>query len=605
MFVICTLNINGLNDRRKQQQVIDFMRYHKIDILLVQEHNIRDQNVISSELNDFCYISINPAICHKGGTAILIDRRLPFHIFNEEKSADSRIISIKLKIYNQFLHIVNVYAHSGNRTAERDNLFNNELIYYLRNGLQNTYIGGDWNCILSERDTNSDNMVISKSLLNMVRTLNLKDIWFLKYKHIEYTFVRTNFGSRIDRAYVNGLSKYVYNVKVINISFSDHSCLYSEFKFPDIPQKGKYYWKMNVSLLDDQEIKERFRLEWNRMCLNKHKFKDINDWWDMYVKKGIKSFFIKEGKQINERKYGLLQYLEYSLNRMYNNLNVSGILQYSEVKILKDRIDDLKNEILEGVKIRSRVKEQEEGEKVSAFLIKKQASMKVQKLITSIRTEANIMENLEPDRILKDKNIIMTYIRKYYQKLYMKEDYDENYQEWFLNYVTKTLSEQEQKLLEREVTQNEILEAINNTNMNKAPGIDGIPIEFFSKYWSIIKQEITEIIKDIVKGTLLNEKQRKAVITLIPKDVDQSDLDLLKAWRPVSLICCDIKIVAKILARRMGPLLYSLLSENQYCVMGKSIIECNNKIRDTIYYVGESNINGAIINVDWRRPLIG
>ena len=407
MFVICTVNINGLNDKRKQQQVIGFMKYHRIDILLVQEHNIRDCNAIGSDLNDFCYVTINPAICHKGGTAILINRKLPFHIFSEEKSADSRILSIKLKIYNQFIHVVNVYAHSGNRIRERDNLFNSELIYYLRNSLQNTYIGGDWNCVLSERDTNSDNVVISKSLLNMVRTLNLKDIWFLKHKHIEYTFVRTNFGSRIDRAYVNGLSNCVSNVKVINVNFSDHSCLFSEFNFPDIPQKGKFYWKMNVSLLDDQEIKERFRREWSRMCLNKHKFKDINDWWDTYVKRGIKSFFIREGKQINERKYGLIQYLEYSLNRLYNNLNISGMIQYSEVKAYKDRIDELKNEILEGVKIRSRIKEQEEGEKISAFLIKKQASIKSQKLISSIKSEENIMENLEPDVILKEKRLFL------------------------------------------------------------------------------------------------------------------------------------------------------------------------------------------------------
>ena len=42
-------------------------------------------------------------------------------------------------------------------------------------------------------------------------------------------------------------------------------------------------------------------------------------------------------------------------------------MQYSELKILKDRIEDIKNEILEGVKIRSRIKEQEEGGKYLQF----------------------------------------------------------------------------------------------------------------------------------------------------------------------------------------------------------------------------------------------
>ena len=132
---------------------------------MVQEHNIRDRNAIGDELNDFCYISINFAVSFKGGTAILINKKLPYQVFNEEKSADSRILSMKLKIYNQFLHIVNVYAHSGsNRVAERDNLFNKDLIYYLRNNLRCTYIEVDWNCILSETDTNSGSMMISKYL---------------------------------------------------------------------------------------------------------------------------------------------------------------------------------------------------------------------------------------------------------------------------------------------------------------------------------------------------------------------------------------------------------------------------------------------------------
>ena len=147
---IATLNINGLIS--KQNQVIDFMKFNKISILLLQEHNIRDVNKLSSNLNEFCHVCLNPAICARGGTAILIDRKLSFNILNVEKSANSRVLSMKVKIYDKVIHLVNVYAHSGDKKkAEREELFSEELIYYLRNSLQNTYIGGDWNCVLSER----------------------------------------------------------------------------------------------------------------------------------------------------------------------------------------------------------------------------------------------------------------------------------------------------------------------------------------------------------------------------------------------------------------------------------------------------------------------
>ena len=256
LFNISTLNINGLNNVNKQAQLIEFMKHNFIDILMIQEHNIRDSVVISKELENFCYISMNNAICSKGGTAILVNRKLPFVILSEEKSADSRIISLKIKIHDKAIHLINVYAHSGNeKNVERENLFRNELIYYLRNSLQNTFLGGDWNCVLSDRDTTSDNIVFSKALLNTVRNLNLKDAWHLKNRHVEYTYVRNNYGSRIDRFYVKDLADSIINIKVTHVNFSDHSCVQMEVTIPDIPRIGRGFWKMNVSLFENEYIK--------------------------------------------------------------------------------------------------------------------------------------------------------------------------------------------------------------------------------------------------------------------------------------------------------------------------------------------------------------
>ena len=60
------------------------MKNHKIEILLIQEHNIRNVDVICQELKDFCYIIINPAVAHKGGTAIFIDSRISFNIISRK-----------------------------------------------------------------------------------------------------------------------------------------------------------------------------------------------------------------------------------------------------------------------------------------------------------------------------------------------------------------------------------------------------------------------------------------------------------------------------------------------------------------------------------------
>ena len=54
---------------------------------MIQEHNLRDNNLICPELLDICDIYINLAINQKGGTAILINKRLNYNVihtnFNE------------------------------------------------------------------------------------------------------------------------------------------------------------------------------------------------------------------------------------------------------------------------------------------------------------------------------------------------------------------------------------------------------------------------------------------------------------------------------------------------------------------------------------------
>ena len=120
-FIISTLNVNGLNYRDIQLKLIDFMEYNRIDVLLLQEHNIRNEGVICKELNDKYIVDINLAISHKGGTAVLIRRKSPINVLTSEKSYDSRIISIRIKIYDEILHLINIYAHAGN-VGDREKL---------------------------------------------------------------------------------------------------------------------------------------------------------------------------------------------------------------------------------------------------------------------------------------------------------------------------------------------------------------------------------------------------------------------------------------------------------------------------------------------------
>ena len=212
------------------------------------------------------------------------------------------------------------------------------------------------------------------------------------------------------------------------------------------------------------------------------------------------------------------------MNYIKRKINLKLLIMIE--KNLKNRINELKLEILEGVKVRSRILDEMEGEKVSAHLIGKQAKLKSKELITTIKAEKDIMNNVQPGTILNNKSSIELYVKNYYKKLYTKEECNENLKEWFLSLVTKKLTELDRRELDKEINEKEIFDAISSTKQGKSPGIDGIPIEFYLEYWNIIKVEICSIIKNVIDGLSLEEKQRKAIIVLIPKE---GDLTVLKS----------------------------------------------------------------------------
>ena len=90
---IATLNINGINSEDKQKILQQFIIKHKIHILFIQEHNIKDENKIKFLFDNYL-VFLNKSINLKGGTMILIDKSIECNIVKVEMSPDSRILSV-------------------------------------------------------------------------------------------------------------------------------------------------------------------------------------------------------------------------------------------------------------------------------------------------------------------------------------------------------------------------------------------------------------------------------------------------------------------------------------------------------------------------------
>ena len=208
---IATLNVNGLNDSLKQICLVNTLLHQKLDVVLLQEHNIKEIRTLEY-ITKYFDIVLNTSPLLKGGTCILIRKNKNIEIVNQEMDAEGEIIGIQIKYCDNIIPIINVYAPSGtNKHKEREDFFRDKILYYLRHNHENLIIGGDFNSVVSMKDCTNENYksLLSKGLKELTNKLKLKDIMKDKIGAVEYTYIRNNYGSRIDKIFVKSLHQNI------------------------------------------------------------------------------------------------------------------------------------------------------------------------------------------------------------------------------------------------------------------------------------------------------------------------------------------------------------------------------------------------------------
>lgn len=106
----------------------------------------------------------------------------------------------------------------------------------------------------------------------------------------------------------------------------------------------------------------------------------------------------------------------------------------------------------------------------------------------------------------------------------------------------------------------EITEAARSINGGKAPGPDGFSAKFHHSYWHIVGKDVIEDVRSFFVTGFLHPQQNETHVRLIPK---VSGPRKVADYRPIALCNTHYKIIAKILTRRLKPLLPDLISTTQ------------------------------------------
>lgn len=165
--------------------------------------------------------------------------------------------------------------------------------------------------------------------------------------------------------------------------------------------------------------------------------------------------------------------------------------------------------------------------------------------------------------LLTDPSLVAAAFRAYYAELYssqVKVTAQET-QAFLQNIPFSQISESKLVNLEATLTADEITSAIASLAPTKAPGLDGLPLDFYAAYPEVLVPELLRLYNYIFESESLPQSLCQAVIIVLPKL--GKDPQYPDSYRPISLLQADIKILAKILAIRLNQIILSLIHPDQ------------------------------------------
>ena len=126
--------------------------------------------------------------------------------------------------------------------------------------------------------------------------------------------------------------------------------------------------------------------------------------------------------------------------------------------------------------------------------------------------------------------------------------------------------------LTRSFTKEEVLTALKQLHPTKSPDPDGMSALFFQKYWSIVGNNVTNLVLNVLNSRMSMVEINKTNIALVPKSKNPLRMT---DFRPISLCNVVYKLISKTLANRLKAILPYIISENQSAFVANKLITDN------------------------------
>ena len=607
---ICSLNVRGITDSKKRKDVLMWLRKKHHSIYCLQDIHCGPNIEVAfkDEWGADVYFACKST--NSRGVAILFDNNLEYSIVNRIADVDGNYLGLKLNVDNVEFGLITIYGPN----RDDPNFYQYTLSNLMDELDAESYIiCGDFNLVQNQAlDTfgyKHENNKLATLELNKLKNLySLIDPWRLDFPNkAEFTWKNPSCTkmSRLDFFLVSGLFSSLVTEPDISFGYkTDHSLISIKLNILKLKQ-GKGFWKFNTSLLKNdlyvlqvrrtiQETAEEYGKSSSDNVMAPSVNIDDTLFWET-LKMKIRSMTISFSADLKRKLNKKELYLEKSINILEKGLHLARIEVKELYEKYKTQLENIREYHLEGVIIRSKAKWLEFGEKPTKYFCSLEKSHFINKSISKL--------TLENGEIVVNQNDILNLQRSFYKSLYQSRliENDTRYMKKFVDkYCIRKLDVEMKQTMDKDFTEQDVLESINSMNNNKTPGTDGLPVEFYKFFWPDIKiYLIRSFEKSFITGDL-SINQKRGIITCIPKG--NKDRTLLKNWRPISLLNTDYKIISNVFAHRLKQCLPSIIHQDQKgFIKGRFIGENTRLVYDIMEYLQNSNESGLLFLIDFEK----
>ena len=136
----------------------------------------------------------------------------------------------------------------------------------------------------------------------------------------------------------------------------------------------------------------------------------------------------------------------------------------------------------------------------------------------------------------------------FYSSLFSVSSIDDTARVFLVDNISASLSPSVADCCEGLLTPGECNQALLVMAHGKALGSDGLPMEFFVKFWDVLGLDLVDVLNSCYRSGSLSLSQRCGIISLVFKKGDRLDA---RNWRPISLLNVDYKLASRAIVGRL------------------------------------------------------